>query len=241
MSFIIPFSLWWIISYFQVFDETLLATPKEVFHTIVKSFNPESLKSEKVHIHLFNTIILSLKGWGISMFLGVFFGMMLGRSKIALNLFEPSIDFIRSIPPILAFPLLLVAYNFGEKAYVYSIVFGCFPIIVITVSNGINKIIKGPFEILEAVNVKKMIQQLFYIVEIIPSIILSARLSFPFSVIIAVVCEMVFTPRSGWALGALARDSEINFDTPLFYSCVILIGIYGYLINKMLIYAERQF
>ena len=76
--------------------------------------------------------------------------------------------------------------------------------------------------------------------EILPSIFLSARLSYSFALIIAVVTEMVFTPRDGWALGALARDSEINFDTPMFYACVLIIGGYGYLINLLFKLIEQK-
>jgi ABC-type nitrate/sulfonate/bicarbonate transport system permease component len=72
------------------------------------------------------------------------------------------------------------------------------------------------------------------VVEILPATFLGARLTFSVSLIVAVVTEMVFSPRSGWAIGALAKDAQISFDTPTFYACIIVLGVYGYAINAFL-------
>jgi ABC-type nitrate/sulfonate/bicarbonate transport system permease component len=71
-------------------------------------------------------------------------------------------------------------------------------------------------------------------VEILPSVFLAARVIFSFSIIVAIVTEMVFSPRSGFALGSLAKDSEISFDTPTFYACAVILGAYGYVVNSLL-------
>lgn len=44
------------------------------------------------------------------------------------------LDFIRSIPPILVFPLFLIIFNYGDLAYIFTIFFGCFPIFILTLS-----------------------------------------------------------------------------------------------------------
>lgn len=240
ISLLFLFFLWYILASLDFIDETLIAHPREVFQVFIKSFDTNTGKSELVHLHTISTILLALEGWGISMLIGVLLGVLVGQSKFLLNLIEPIIDFIRSIPPILVFPLFLVGFNYDINAYVWTIVFGCLPIVVITVSKGISQITQTPFDILKYIKIKNPVTQVFYFIEIIPSIILSARLSFSFSIIIGIVCEMVFTPRNGWALGALARDSEINFDTPVFYACVIIIGLYGYFINRLFIKLEEN-
>ncbi len=45
---------------------------------------------------------------------------------------------------------------------------------------------------------------------------------------------MLFMPRSGWALGTLARDAQMNFDTPTFYTSILIIDIIGYILNILL-------
>jgi ABC-type nitrate/sulfonate/bicarbonate transport system permease component len=240
IGFVSLLIIWILLSYSGLINETLLAKPVEVWQVVVQSFSSEATKSQQLHVHFISTVWLSFKGWALSITFGVIIGIIIGQSQKILSLLEPTIELVRAIPPILAFPLFLVAHNFGMQAYVWTIVFGCMPIVIIPVAQGVRSINKAPFEILDMSLVKKWVKQLLYFVQILPSIILSARLSFSFSLIIAIVCEMVFTPRSGWALGALARDSELNFDTPLFYGCALTIGIYGYIINRFLSDLEKR-
>ena len=74
------------------------------------------------------------------MLIGIILGLILGGVKRALSIFEPVVDFTRSIPPILAFPLFLVAFNYAKGAYVWTVVFGCLPIVILTVSKGVSLI-----------------------------------------------------------------------------------------------------
>ena len=66
-----------------------------------------------------------------------------------------------------------------------------------------------------------------------PALLRGARVTLSLAIIIATVTEMVITPRSGLSLGALARDSESRFNTPVFYACVVLIGVVGFVSNYL--------
>jgi len=138
----------------------------------------------------------------------------------------------------MAFPLLLIAFNFGTPAYIWAIAFGCLPIVILTVARGVQSLDHTRQELLVLHQVAKPIRLLASVVEILPSTFLAARVTFSFSLIVALVTEMVFTPRSGLGLGSLAKDSEISFDTPTFYACVLVLGIFGYGVNVLLRHAE---
>ena len=151
---------------------------------------------------------------------------------------EPIVEFVRAVPPVLIFPMFLVAFDYGPSAYVWTVVLGCTPVILLTVARGIHEISVEKIEIMEIFGVGRGVRILAMGIEALPAIFLAARLTFSISLVIAVVTEMVFTPRSGWALGALARDSEIDFDTPTFYTCVLIVGAFGYLINLAMRHGE---
>ena len=234
------FAIWCILSYSRWIGKTLIATPGEVFDVYLKAFSPNRL-SEEFFTHAWYTITLTFHGWIISLFFGTIFGLLLAVDKRVYSNFEIIIDFFRSVPPILAFPLMLVAYNYGYDAYKYTIIFGCLPLVVVTVAQKVKDISKSRSLLLKSFGVSPIVRFITRGVEVLPGIILAARLTFSFALIIAIVTEMVFTPRSGYAIGALARDSEINFDTPVFYACVIFAGIVGYLINELLKTLEGKF
>jgi len=79
-----------------------------------------------------------------------------------------------------------------------------------------------------------------YAMELVPGIFLGGRLAMSMALIITVVSEMVFTPRNGLSLGALARDSQIDFNTPAFYACVLFAAIFGLSANMALKYGEHR-
>lgn len=239
LSLFLLILFWFIISELKIVDKTLLASPHEVLRTYISAFTGK-INNIDFFSHTFSTIKLAFFAWLKSMLIGIVLGLIIGQSKLLLNLTDPIFEFFRSIPPILVFPLLLVAYNYGNSAYVGTIIFGCLPIILITISNGISQSNKEPFMLFRSLNISKINMQFFYFLELLPHIILSSRLSFSLSLIIAIVCEMIFTPRSGFAIGSLAKDSQMSFDTPLFYTCVLTVGIYGYIINRVLIFLEQK-
>ena len=55
-------------------------------------------------------------GVGLASALGASLGFALGRSRRWRAASEPSVDFVRSIPPILTFPLFLLGLGYGERA-----------------------------------------------------------------------------------------------------------------------------
>ena len=231
---------WHFVSINNLISPSLLASPKETYDVIVHAFSNSAKMEEKVHIHAYHTISRALEGWFWGICFGLMGGIIIGRTAFLYKGCEPIIEYIRAIPPILMFPLFLVAFDYNESAYVLSITYGCLPIMLLTVARGTFLVSTNYLDILRVFNVQKGVRFFITLMEISPSAFLGARITLSIAIIISVVTEMVFTPRSGFALGALARDSEIAFDTPMFYSCIIIIGLFGYLTNMVLKRIEKN-
>ena len=76
--------------------------------------------------------------------------------------------------------------------------------------------------------------------QIFPSFILGARITFSYAIIVTVVSEMVQSPRNGFGIGVVVENAGLAFNTPLFYTCIILVGLFGYLFNLILKYIENK-
>lgn len=225
---------WWALSSSGLISQTLIATPMEVLGVVLKAFSSEAPISDKFQVHALATIKRAVIGWSVAGTFGVVFGIMIGSAYKIFTSSEALSEFVRAIPPVLAFPLFLVAFNYGESAYIWTIVFGCFPVMLLTVAKGVLNVSRSRLDVIKIFNVKKTTSSLIKAMEILPSVFLGARLTLTIAMTIAVVTEMIFTPRNGLSLGALARDSEIDFNTPMFYTSVITIGIFGYFANYIL-------
>lgn len=240
-GFLLVLFLWYISSKFNWIDKTLLASPLEALEVLKQSFNSKTPISGQLFIHARETIFLAVSGWGISLIIGTLLGLLFGFFEYLLKSFEITIEFFRAIPPILAFPLMLVSFNYENAAYVWTIVFGCLPIMILTVSKGVQHISKQSIEILKVAKISTLKIGIAKAIEMLPSIFLGARVTFSFALIIAIVTEMIITPKSGLALGALARDAEINFQTPVFFAILLLLGFFGFFSNLILKKIENLF
>lgn len=231
---------WSVASYGAWFDKTLIATPTEVIEVLGDSFASDAARSDQIHRHALSSIARALRGWGMGVIVGTAFGLALGSWIGACAATEPVVEFFRAIPPVLAFPLFLVAFNYDSGAYIWTIFFGCVPVVILTVARGTQGVSREPLALLKTHGVDVKIRLLAMCAEMLPVLVLAARISFSMALIVGIVTEMVITPRSGWALGALARDAEIDFDTPTFYGCVLLIGLFGYAVNLLMRLVEQR-
>lgn len=231
---IVLMTAWWAMAYLGALGKTLLASPLEVGMAVLDSLSADASEGVRVFAHAGGTIRRALTGWAIGIGVGSTLGIALGLARWWYRATEPMLEFVRAVPPILAFPLLLVVFNFGDQAYVWTIVFGALPVMVVTVARGVQRISQDRVEILRVYKVRGLTRVLTQVMEVLPSMFLGGRLTLSLSLVVAVVTEMVFTPRSRFALGSLAKDAEISFNTPLYYAAILLIGTFGYGANLLM-------
>ena len=219
---------WFIVCRWRLVGSTLIASPQEVYRVVADSARSRLPPEDNLFTQTFATIGRILLGWSLSLGIGITLGAIFGLVSAVYKIIEPLVEFFRSIPPVMVFPLLLVMFNYSEKAYVSTIAFGCIPLVILTVVRGFQQMSYIRLELLKTFQVSNKVRLLAAFMEILPSFVLAARLAFSISIIIAVVSEMVFTPRNGRAIGSLAKNAEIAFQTPVFISALLIIGLFGY-------------
>ncbi len=239
-SFVLLLAVWGLVSELGWVGSTLVATPAEVADAFVAATRPGAPDGRNVWLHANGTLGRAATGWAIALGLGLLVGLGAGARRLVYAGSEPLVELARSVPPIMVFPVLLVAFDYSDGAYVGTIVFGCVPVMVITVARGVQALSRPKLEVLRVHRVRSSVRALALVMELLPSVVLGARLTLSISLVIAVVTEMVFSPRSGIALGALAKEAEVAFDTPVFYAALVVIASVGYLANVGLRWIEER-
>lgn len=230
---------WVIVTHFGLVGRTIVAGPGEVLATLHRALDPDSSAGRQLFLHAGATFSRALQGWTIALAAGLALGLFVG-SRLPLALAsEPVLELARAVPPVMVFPAFLIAFNYGPAGYVGTIVFGCLPTMILTVAQGKRSVSRAKLELLEVFAAGRGTRLLVTVMELSPSCILGARITLAMALIISVVTEMVFAPRSGVALGALAKEAEISFDTPLFYAALLVVGGFGYTANVLLRRLER--
>lgn len=233
--------IWWSIAASGLVSKTLIASPVEVLGAIRKAFSSDATNREAFQFHAFATIGRALFGWVIAMFFGAIIGIFIARLTYLSRGSDLVIELARALPPILVFPLFLIGFDFDPPAYVWTVIFGCLPVMILAVSSGVRSKSNEKIEMLRLSGAKTPIISAAKVLDAVPDILLGGRLTLAIATTISVVTEMVFTPRSGFGIGALARDAQLDFNTPLFYACLITIGLFGYASNYLLRVCEEKF
>jgi NitT/TauT family transport system permease protein len=228
--------VWWAVAHYELVEKTLVASPVEV----LKVLSGASGKDSQVWLHAIHTFKRALQGWAIAVFLGTFIGMLIGRTRALFFGSEPIIEFIRSVPPVIIFPLLLVVFNSGIESYVWTIALGCTPFMVLAVARRLQEISVEKMELLKLYKVAPTLRGIVMGMEIIPGLFLGSRLTLSIAIVISVVTEMVIAPRSQWALGEMAQFAMMASNTPKYFAAVLIIGGFGYLSNAGLRLVEER-
>ena len=231
---IVVLAFWAVVSASALVDPLFLATPWEVGASLVRL----SL-SGRLFLDLAYTLGRAMLGLCLSAVIGVPLGLLLGRSERLREWLEIPLEFLRSLPAPAIFPLLLILFGIGDAAKVAGIVFAClFPIMVQTAYGAINGN-RGRLRLVQRMGFTKssvMIKVVFP--EALPYIFVGLRNALSLSLIATVVVEMLMSGRVG--LGYSLFNSYHTFRIPEMYAYIVVTGLLGWILNKLLVGLERR-
>ncbi len=225
----------------NVFAPATLQFPKPqiIFQDILKSFSEQSVLSA-----LGNTLLNLLKAMCLSLFFGVIIGLFLGLSKNIWNLSQPTVDFFRSIPVTFLIPAAALLIGVTSTNIVWILAtYPCLLIMIFNVRAGISKqepervhsfyIISGSPNLLQ-----RFFKVTFY--EILPDIFSGFRIALSYCIVIITVLEyMRLGNRTG--IGGLINDELLNLNYVRVYALTFIIGILGFLLNKIVEIVQQKF
>ena len=162
----------------------------------------------------------------------------MGNSRIARGLVEPIIELVRPIPPIAIIPIAILWFGIGEISKVFIIAYGAFFPILVNTMAGFREV--DPVLVRAAKMLGANRWETFRDVVLrsaLPFIIVGSRLGMGLAFIVLVAAELI---ASSEGLGFLINDARYNFRTDQVFLGMILIGVLGFALNKLLIEIERR-
>lgn len=225
--------LWWLLSVSGLIDPVLLPSPAEVVAALIESFQDGSL-----WVNIWASLLRVLQGFLLGFAFAVPVGVLMGNSRIFRGLVEPLVELVRPIPPIAIIPLAILWFGIGELSKVFIIAYGAFFPILVNTMAGFREV--DPVLVRAARTLGASRGQIFRDVVLrsaLPFIIVGARLGMGLAFIVLVAAELI---ASSEGLGYLINDARYNFRTDRVFLGMILIGVLGLILNKVLIEIERR-
>jgi sulfonate transport system permease protein len=166
-------------------------------------------------------------------------GLFLGWSEHFRDWVSVPVEFLRSLPAPVLYPLLMILFGIGDHAKVAGVIFAClFPILVQTaygVLNGSHARIR----LAERMGFSQW-QLLVKIVypQALPYVFVGLRNAISLSLVATVVVEMMMAGRTG--LGYSILNAYQIFRIPEMYAYIVVTGLTGWALNKVFVAFERR-
>lgn len=187
--------------------------------------------------HTYASLVRVFSGFGLAALIGVPLGVLMGRSKIASAMLEPTINLIRPIPVTAWVPLTLIMIGIGDRSTIFLVFLAAlFPIIL----NTVTAVEQVPERLLEAAAMlgtskgKALWKVVFPAA--LPGIIGGLRVAVGLAWALLVVGEMTGITVG---LGAMITEAKNVSKTDLIAAGMFIIGILGFLSDRLIVWIVK--
>lgn len=186
-----------------------------------------------------DTLARVLSGAGVAVLLGGALGLWLGGRPALWRAVEPTADFVRSIPPILVYPLLLMGFGYNEGSRLAAVAFGGFGVVLLPVAAALSRVPSARSDVVRLSGLHGWAAfRVLHLPEALPALLLGARLALTNALVITVVTEMLVGSRHGLGVRALAALQEYRPER--LWLVVLLSGALNAALSGALLALERR-
>ena len=179
-----------------------------------------------------------LKGYGISVALGVTLGILIGLSHHLERNTQLLVQIIKPIPPIAWIPLVILWFGIGESGKVFLIFLGGFFTILVNVIDGIKQTDERLVEVSKVMEIP-LWKHIFKLVlpGALPNIFTGLRVGLTSCWMCVVAAELV---SSTTGLGYMIMDARQYGQTDVVITGMITIGLIGKIMDSLLHLIESK-
>ncbi|PRD44941.1 ABC transporter permease [Phyllobacterium phragmitis] len=221
---------WALVTHFGVVG---LPGPLEVFSRAV-----DLIRNGQLPIDIFASLKRVLTGFLLGVALAIPIGFLMGWYKVARGLIEPYVQFFRMIPPLAVIPLAIVTMGIDEAPKIFVIFLASFLSSVVATYQGVISVDKTLINAARVLGAKD--GTIFWRVIIpasTPFILVGIRIGLGSSWATVVAAELI-AAQSG--LGFRMQQAQLYYDLPTIFVSLIVIGILGLVMDRVLILTERK-
>ncbi|WP_240658709.1 ABC transporter permease [Microbacterium sp. CPCC 204701] len=222
-------AIWWALA----LSGLQLPTPPEVLQKAIQLWNAGILQED-----VLASLARVLSGFLLGTAVAVPVGFLMGWYTVARGLFEPWIQFFRTIPPLALLPLVLVLMGIGELPKVFVIFLAAFLACVISTYQGVVSVDKTLINAARVLGAKDgTIFARVVVPASTPFILVGMRVGLGSAWATLVAAELL-AAQAG--LGYRMQQAQIYYDLSTIFVSIVIIGILGLVMDRLLLFAETK-
>jgi ABC-type nitrate/sulfonate/bicarbonate transport system permease component len=231
----------------------LIALPLiwEVFCRLYNNYYFPTL--DKIFVDSFNSIPLQIvfQNLGLTVFstllcfifgnvLGFIGGIIFSYNQLLGQVSKFTIDFMRSLPSIAVFPLFMVLFGINLTTKIAVAVFGIFWVVIFAIVQSVRSLSEVKMQYLKVHGANHWDLFSHYIIYVLFENWLTLfKITLSLSLFITISLEMFIGSEHG--LGKAIIDSKSYYEINQMYFWIILTGLVGYLLNKIISSIQARF
>lgn len=188
--------------------EHAISSPSAVLRALVDDLSRAALARD-----IAATALRAALSSSIALLLGALVGLAFGPPRSPLRPFVPVLHSVRSVPPVLVYPLLLLALGHNERSRIAAAALGSFALVALPVASSIERIAPERLDIarLARLTLSQRVA-LLYVPEALPATLVALRLAFSQCLVVSIVTEMLAAPQRGLGVVAVSALQEYRAD-----------------------------
>lgn len=176
----------------------------------------------------------------ISAVIGTALGVPLGIWSKFYESLEVVFDFFRSMPSTALLPLAMLLFGLGDTSRIAVAAFTCSLVNAIQTAYAVRAIPRHRILAAKLFGARGFfLLRSVHIPSVLPGLVAGWRITLSLSLILIVVSEMFIGTRTG--LGMRIYDYHLMFRSSEMYAVILVVGLVGYGLNKLVELAEHKF
>lgn len=229
--------VWMIVSEGGLVDKKYLPSPVDIAQQGVV-LAKDGYIGTPLYEHILASLLRTFVGFVCGAAVAVPLGLSLGYSERMYAIFSPFLSALRPIPVIAYIPLVILWFGIGEFSKILLIALTAFLYITVNAAAGVRSISIDLIRASQSLGVTN--RQLFTHVILpgsLPNIFTGLKVGAAISWAVVVAAELVAAQRG---LGYMIMDAATFFRIPTVYVGIVLIGIIGFGIERVIAMLERR-
>ena len=231
------FALWMIVTRKGRISSIIFPSPDKVWNSLL-SLLKNGYKGHTLWEHLFASLRRLFIAYILAVITAIPLGLLSGYSEKIRAVFEPIIAFVRPLPPLGYYTIIILWMGIGDGSKVMLLFLGAFAPIYLSCVAGVTRVKLDYINRARTLGANKR-QIFFYVIfpSALPDIFVGLRNAMSTAYATSVAAEMVAAV-SG--IGWMVLDASKYLRSDVIFVGIIIMGITGILLDKILLFSEKK-
>ncbi|ANZ61501.1 taurine ABC transporter permease [Secundilactobacillus paracollinoides] len=234
---VIVIILWFAFTWNGHVSSLIIPSPKTVWATFLDLLQ-NGYKGYTLWQHLWATLQRLFIAYFWAVMVGIPLGLLSGYSPRVKAIFEPVITFLRPLPPLGYYTIIILWMGTGNLSKILLLFLGAFAPIYVSCAAGVSRVREDYILRAQTLGANKF--QVFTHVIFpasLPDIFVGLRNAMSVAYATSVAAEMV---AAGSGIGWMVLDASEYLRSDVVFVGIIIMGITGILLDAILLFVERR-